>query len=95
MFSQKVLQTRYTPSKLQVNPVTNHLMLIEKDHGCPTLSERTKLKQSIAQTSGHKEYAEIDFQKVGYPKTDSGFASCFRIVDPFSFETVFLQEFEN
>ena len=38
LFSQKVLPTRYTPTKLQVNPVTNHLLVIEKDFGCPTLS---------------------------------------------------------
>ena len=44
----------------------------------------------------------LDYAKVGYPKPGPGakpgtasFASCLRIVDPFSFETVYLQEFED
>jgi splicing factor 3B subunit 3 len=41
---------------------------------------------------------QLDLGKVGYPKPGAAaqsFASCLRIVDPFTFETVFLQEFEN
>lgn len=47
---------------------------------------------------GDPEYMNLDFSKVGYPKPGAdaqSFASCLRIVDPFTFETVFLQEFEN
>jgi len=53
----------------------------------------------LAEQSGNKEYLDINYQAVGYPKPgmkkQAPFASCLRIVDPFSFETVYLQEFEN
>lgn len=49
----------------------------------------------------------VDFQKVGYPKPgssaqtilgrklESNYASCVRIVDPVSMDTVHIEEFEN
>lgn len=35
-FTQRILKTKYTPTKMQVNPRTKHLFLIEKDYNCYT-----------------------------------------------------------
>ena len=61
------------------------------------------MKQKIFEETKSQEYLELDFQRVGYPKPGikalgklkASFASCLRIVDPISFDTIFQQEFEN
>ena len=32
MFSQQVFPLRYTPKKMVVNPLTNHLIIVESNH---------------------------------------------------------------
>jgi len=80
-----------------VNPLTNHILVIEKDYNCYTESQREQAKQKMFEQTKSKECLDVDYSKVGYPKpaVAGGYASCLRIVDPFSFETVFLQEFED
>lgn len=79
------------------------------------------MRQKIAEESKSKEYLDVDYQAVGYPRPgcvketrpaggmggsggaggatggplQAHYASCLRIVDPRTFETVYLQEFEN
>lgn len=86
---------------MQVNPLTNHIVMIEKDYNCYTASQQNALKQQVFDQTSSQEYFDLDFGKVGYPKPGAGaleaagFASCVRIVDPYNFETVYLQEFED
>lgn len=68
LFTQKLLQTRYTPTKVQVNPITNHIVVLEKEYNCYTLSQREALKLKLAETSGDQTYKDADFQRVGYPR---------------------------
>ena len=35
-FTQTVLRTKYTPTRLQVNPKTGHLIVVERDYNCYT-----------------------------------------------------------
>lgn len=67
-FSQKILRTKYTPTKMQVNPRTKHLFLIERDYNCYTETQRSIIKQKIFEETKSAEYLEVDFQAVGYPK---------------------------
>ena len=65
------------------------------------------MKQKIFEETKSQEYLNLDYHKVGYPKSgtkaqtlfgnrlDSNYASCIRIVDPLNLETVYLEEFEN
>ena len=39
-FTQRILKTKYTPTKMQVNPRTQHLFVIEKDYNCYTETQR-------------------------------------------------------
>ena len=76
--------------------------MLEKDYNCYTSSQRNAIKTQIYEQTKSQEYFELDYDKVGYPKPGAGkmleaasYASCLRIVDPRSFETVYLQEFEE
>ena len=96
MFTQKIIETKYTPTKLYVNPSTNHLVLIEREYNCLTETQREILKQRIYDECKDEAYQSLNYQKVGYPKpSGESFASCLRIVDPGALNTVYLQEFEN
>lgn len=100
VFTQKLLQTRYTPTKLQVNPTTKQIVMIEKEFNCFTLSERQALRSKISEAEENEEYANVDYQRVGYPKPgvvkgQAPFASCLRVVDPLTMTTCFVKEFED
>ena len=101
VFTQKIMRTRYTPIKMLVTPYTNNLFVVEKDFNCSTHSQRDLIRQRLYANSHIEEYEDLDFGVVGYPKPSSlvegkdQYASCIRIVDPFSLETVYLKEFEN
>jgi hypothetical protein len=51
-----------------VNNKTKHLVLIEKDYNCYTETQRSILKQRIYEETKSKEYLNLDFSRVGYPK---------------------------
>lgn len=55
-----------------------------------------KLKEKIYEKTNDEEYLNLDDSKIGYPRAGKDqFASCLRIVDPFTSETLELIEFEN
>ena len=96
MFTQRIVETKYTPTKLCVNPATNHLVLIEREYNCLTETQREILKQRICEQYKDPSYQTLNYHKVGYPKpTSESFASCLRIVDPGALNTVNIYEFEN
>ena len=85
-FTQTVMPLRYTPTKIQIHPETNFLVILEKDHNCYSHSERMKIKEDIYKNTGDETYMAIDDAKIGYPRAGlNKFASCIRIVDPFTF----------
>lgn len=101
MFTQKIMHTRYTPAKMLVTPYTNNLFVVEKDFNCTSETQRKLIQQRIYDQTKLQDYLMLDFEKVGYPKPSvlakgkEQYASCIRIVDPFTLKTVYLQEFEN
>jgi splicing factor 3B subunit 3 len=96
VFTQRVVPLRYTPRKIEIHPESNNLVILEKDHNCMPSSEREKVKQRIYELTGDEEYLNMDDARIGYPKAGQDkFASCIRIVDPFTLETVEVLEFEN
>ena len=60
-FTQKIMRTRYTPTKLQVNPRTKHIFLIERDYNCYTETQRSILRQKIYEETKSEEYKTVDF----------------------------------
>lgn len=107
-FTQRVLKTKYTPTRMQVNPRTGHLIVVERDYNCYTETQRSIIRQRIFEETKSEEYRQLDFNTVGYPRPgalqeapgdarhfNAGFASCLRIIDPVTMETEWLQEFEN
>jgi len=50
----------------------------------------------IYQNTKNEEFLKAPWHKLGqYPKTDGRFASCIRILDPFTLQTLHILEFEN
>ncbi len=71
-------------------------MILEKDHQCYSAAERRQIKQGIFETTNDHDYLNSEERMVGYPKAAvNKFASCIRVVDPFTFKTVDLIEFSN
>lgn len=68
LFTQKILKTRYTPSKIQVNPLSKHLVILEKEFKCFTEHQREIFKQQIYQKTQNEEYLGVDYSMVGYPR---------------------------
>lgn len=81
---------------MHIHPETNYIVILEKDHNCYSHSERMKIKEDIYAKTGDETYLSIDDSKIGYPRAGKNiFASCIRIVDPFTLQTIELIEFEN
>ena len=62
---------------MQINPKTNHIILIEKDYNCYTETQRNIIKQKIYEESNNKDYLKLDYQIVGYPKPGSQYDNMF------------------
>lgn len=80
--------------------MTKQIVMIEKEYNCFTLSERQALRAKISETERNKEYANVDYQRVGYPRPGvvkgyAPYASCLRVVDPLTMTTCFVKEFED
>ena len=90
-----MLKTRYTPCKIQVHPETNYLIVLEKDHASHSIAELEEIKQKASQKTDDKEYLDTAWSDLGaYPRTAKDkFASCIRIVDPYTMETQSVLEF--
>lgn len=96
-FTQKVIRTRYTPCKFQLHPETNYLLVLEKDHAAYNYSELQAKKAEVFAITKDETYLKTDWHKLGsYPRSDKDkFASCIRIVNPHTMETLSVHEFEN
>ena len=94
-FTQTVLRTRYTPCKMQIHPETQYLVVLEKDHQSFSYDELESIKKYGFEETKDEDYLETDWSQLGsYPKADPDkFASCIRIVDPYTMETLSVYEF--
>lgn len=92
IFNSNVIPLRYTPRKMEINPVTKHLFIIESEHNTFPVDQREKIRNALDNT----ENDELDEYKIGTPKAGDGtWASCLRIFDPVKLETVNLLELDN
>ena len=55
-FTQKVLNTSYTPCKIQIHPESNYLVVLEKDHQSKSMSELKADKQRIFEETKDEEF---------------------------------------
>ena len=72
-------------------------MVLEKDHNCFSYSELTRIKERVYAETKDEAYLHAEWSKLGsYPRAGRDkFASCVRIIDPYTMETLSLLEFEN
>lgn len=89
IFNSNVLPLRYTPRKMEINPHSKHLVILEAEHNSFPIEQREQFKVAFKQQEGD----EVDEYKIGTPKAGDGiWASCIRVVDPGKLETVDLIE---
>lgn len=89
-FTQHVVKTNFTPCKMQTHPETNYLVVLEKDHQSKTMKQLEEEKQLIYEETKDQEYKATEWSDLGaYNKSAKDtFASCIRIIDPSSMETL-------
>jgi len=47
-FTQRIIKTQYSPTRLQVNPTNNYIYMIERDYNCYGASQRDILAQKLS-----------------------------------------------
>lgn len=100
-FNQQMTRLRYTPRKLLIHPDTKMLIIGEADHAAIPLAQRESL-QARMQVDGTAQGPEFDAElaaqeeQYGAPRGENGqWASCLRLVDPTSLNTVYVTEMDN
>lgn len=75
---------------MQVHPETNYLIVLEKDHQSKSIRQLEEEKQMIYEETKDEEYRNTEWSDLGaYPKSaEDSFASCVRIIDPSTLETL-------
>jgi len=65
------------------------LVVLEKDHQSFSISKLEEEKQRIYEESKDEEYLNTEWSDLGaYPKSiKDSFASCIRVIDPYTMET--------
>uniref|UniRef100_A0A7S2F9J7 DNA damage-binding protein 1 n=1 Tax=Octactis speculum TaxID=3111310 RepID=A0A7S2F9J7_9STRA len=109
VFNQTNIPLRYTPRKFVQVPSTNQLLIIESDHNEFSEKVRNRMAaESGGTTSGAKQNGKAGGMEVDdeeeesavvirgpVPAADGAWASCIRLVDPKTEETVELVELED
>ena len=92
VFHSNVVPLRYTPRKMEINPATKQIIILESEHNSFPVENRQKIRQAI----DSQENDELDEYKIGTPKAGEGvWASCVRVFDPLKLETISLLELAN
>ena len=92
VFNSVVVPLRYTPRKMEINPVTSQLVILESEHNSFPFEQRQKIRSSLESL----ESDELDECKIGTPRAGEGiWASCIRVFDPIKLETLSLLELSN
>jgi PhoPQ-activated pathogenicity-related protein len=80
-----------------VHPETNYLITLERDHNQASISTLEDQRQKIYSATKDEAFLKAPWHKIGaYPRANTNqFASCIRIVDPYTMQTVSVLEFEN
>lgn len=92
VFNSVVVPLRYTPRKMEINPVTSHLIILESEHNAFPVDQRQKIRSSLESL----ENDELDEYKIGTPKAGEGvWASCIRVFDPIKLESLSILELLN
>ena len=75
---------------MQIHPETGYLIVLEKDHQSKSIQMIEQEKQRIYEETKDQEFFETEWADLGgYPKSAKDtFASCIRIVDPQTMQTL-------
>jgi len=92
IFNQTILPLRYSPRKMEIEPSSQSLVVLEYDHNAFPIAKRQEIKKAL----DFMETEETSEREVGTPMAGEGlWACCLRIVEPTSLETTHLLEIEN
>jgi hypothetical protein len=70
---------------------------LEKDHNAYNISQLEDIRQKVYQKTNDEQYLKAPWHELGsYPRANvNSFASCLRVVDPYTMRTLSILEFEN
>jgi splicing factor 3B subunit 3 len=105
-FHAEALPLRYTPRKVGVHSISGNLVVIEADHNAYNEEEKAQLYAAAGVTpplpagtpvpDDEEGEGIVTEQNVGVPRAMAGkWASCIRVVDPATRETLSLIELDN
>ena len=105
-FNAESIPLRYTPRRLAAHSISGNLVVIEADHNAYNAEEKAQLYEAAGITpplpadSPMPEEEEVESvvmeASVGVPRAQAGkWASCVRVVDPVSRETLSLIELSD
>jgi len=100
MFNQTSIPLRYTPRKMTQVPHTSRLLIVEADHNEFNASEREKIEAEAREKTSAPQVIGMDTEdettnmviKGPMPPTEGKWASCIRLLDPKSGDTLELLE---
>ncbi len=96
VFNQNILNLRYTPRKMFVNPENNYIVTLESDQNSFSKTEKEQIKKAISEKTNDEEYLKLPEDKIGVPVSEEGkWGSCVRLVDPVELKTLDLLELEE
>jgi len=100
MFNQTAIPLRYTPRKMTQVPNTNRVLIVEADQNEFNASEREKIEAEAREKTNAPKIIGMDTEdesvtmviKGPMPPTEGKWASCVRLLDPQSGDTLELLE---
>ncbi|BGP30004.1 pre-mRNA-splicing factor rse1 [Rhodotorula toruloides] len=95
---QTVIDLSYTPRQLLTSPHSRLLYTVEADHRTfsPSAVQKTISDMRMAEMEVDEEVLNLDPKEFGLPRGPAGqWASCVRVIDPVTAETVFKVDLEH
>lgn len=96
VFSQNILNLRYTPRKMIIHPENNNIIVLEADQNVYSKTDKENIKKEIALKTKDEEYLNLPEDKIGTLVSAEGkWGSCLRMVDSYELKTLDLLELEE
>lgn len=96
VFSQNILNLRYTPRKMIIHPENNNIIILEADQNVYSKAEKEIIKKEISIKTKDEEYLNLTEDKIGTLVSSEGkWGSCLRMVDSYELKTLDLLELEE
>jgi splicing factor 3B subunit 3 len=96
VFSQNILNLRYTPRKMIIHPENNNIIILEADQNVYSKTEKEIIKKEISLKTKDEEYLNLPEEKIGTLISSEGkWGSCLRMVDSYELKTLDLLELEE